>query len=81
MNTKEKYDKKQKGSNGLQQSINMAWRCMKEIGDNFIKPYVTQKERIWDIQDSVERLNDAWIQYEVLEYEYGITALGHNLKM
>ena len=58
MNTKEKDNKNQKESNGLQWLINLARRYMKEIGDNFIKPYITQEEGIWDVQDSLEHFED-----------------------
>ena len=80
MNAKEKDDKKPKDPDGLQWSINIAQRYMKEIGDNYIKPYVIQEEKIWDVQDGVAHLDDLWVQFEVLEYKYGIIALGPNLR-
>ena len=46
MNAPEKGHKKQKEPDGLQLSINIALRYMKEIGDNYIKPYLIQEERI-----------------------------------
>ena len=54
MNIEEKYDKKQKEWSHW--SINKAQRYMKEIGDKYIKPYLTQEEKIWDIQDGVDTL-------------------------
>ena len=81
MNTKEKDDKKQKEANGLQRSINMAWRYVKEIGDNSIKSYLTKEEKIWDVQDGAEDLDVPRVQYKVLEYKCGITAIGPNLEL
>ena len=49
MDTREKDNEKQNEADGIEQSINMARRCIKEIEDNYIKPYITKEEIIWNV--------------------------------
>ena len=45
-------------SNGLHRSINMALRYMKEIREKYIKSFLTKKEKILDVQDAMESLDN-----------------------
>ena len=49
----------------------MALRYMKEIREKYIKSFLTKKEKILDVQDAMERLDNPRGLYEVLDYEYG----------
>ena len=59
-------------SNSLHRSINMALRYMKEIREKYIKSFLTKKEKILDVQDAMEHLDNPRVLYEVLDYEYGL---------
>ena len=50
----------------------MALRYMKEIREKYIKSFLTKKEKILDVQDAMERLDNPRVLYEVLDYEYGL---------